>query len=156
MLHWRGKAAFLYVLHIIIIIIIEKISNNNDCKQNNNIYYVRSVHFNWFFQDTHLFTVVASVFQPSSLQPRLYRFFTLGAWPTRAREVTPWTGACGSQLVFQGAVGGFSVDPRSSGKFLLQRRSSVATRVLHHHSTPVYGVLYCFFSCLFIVCLCNA
>jgi hypothetical protein len=55
----------------------------------------------------------------------------LGAWPTRAKEVTPWTDAYGSRLVFQGAVGGSSVDPRSFGGFLMQRRSLVAALVVH-------------------------
>jgi hypothetical protein len=38
---------------------------------------------------------------------------------------------CGSQLVFQGEVEGFSMDLRSSGRFLLLKRSSVAARVVH-------------------------
>jgi len=38
---------------------------------------------------------------------------------------------CGSQLVFQAAIGGFSVVPRSSGEFLLQRKSLEAAHGLH-------------------------
>ncbi len=45
------------------------------------------------------------------------RFFTLGARLARARGVSPKTSACGSRLVFQGAVGGFSVVLRSFGEF---------------------------------------
>jgi hypothetical protein len=75
--------------------------------------------------------VVAGFFWSSSLQPRPCRSFTLDAWPTRDREVSPWSGACGSRLVFQGEVGGFSVDPRSSGGFMMLRRSPMAARVVH-------------------------
>jgi hypothetical protein len=92
---------------------------------------VRSIHFGGFFQDKRLTIVVAGFFQSSSLQPRPCRSFTLDAWPTHAREVSPWPGTCGSQLVFQGEVGGFSVDPRSSDGFLLLMRSPVAMRVVH-------------------------
>jgi hypothetical protein len=49
---------------------------------------VRYVHFGWFFQDTHISTMVVGFFRSSNLQPRSCQFFTLGAWPTHAREIT--------------------------------------------------------------------
>jgi hypothetical protein len=76
---------------------------------------VRSAQFGWFSQDTHLSMVVDGFFRSSNLQPRPCRFFTLGVWPTCARGVSPWIGACGSRLVFEGEIGGFSVVPRSFG-----------------------------------------
>jgi hypothetical protein len=91
---------------------------------------VRSVHFGWIFEDTCLSTVVTGFFWSSSLQPRPCRFFLLDVGPARAREVTPWTGACGSRLMV------FSVVSGSSGGRLLQRRSLVVARVLHA-SSPV-------------------
>jgi hypothetical protein len=90
-----------------------------------SFFSVRSALFGDFFQDTRLTTVVAGFFWSCSLQPRQCRSFTLDAWPTRAREVSPWTGACVSQLVFHaqlvfhGGVGGFSVVPGSPGGSLL-------------------------------------
>jgi hypothetical protein len=69
------------------------------------------------FLKTRLSTVVTGFFQSSNLQPRQMQFFTLGARPVRARGVSPKTSACGSRLVFQGAVGGFSVVPRSFDEF---------------------------------------
>jgi hypothetical protein len=99
---------------------------------------------------------VADFFRSSSLQPQSCPFFTLGAWLTHAREVTPWTGACGSWLVFQGAVGDFSADQRSSNGFLLQRRSPVAMRAAGDDATwrhspfwLLFRVFYVFFSFLF-------
>lgn len=133
-----------------------------------SLFGVRSAHFGWFFQDTSLSTVVAGFFRSNSLQLRSCQFFTLGTWPTRSRKVTPWTGACGSRFVFQGAAGGFSVDPRSFGRLLLQMRFLVATRVLYtlllttvlHNANPDFWLLFrvvfcCFFSFLFTVCLCD-
>jgi hypothetical protein len=119
-------------------------------------------HFGWFSQDMRLSTVVAGFFRSNSLQPRLCRFFTLGAWPTHDRGVSPWTGACGSWLVFQGAVVGFEVVSRSSDEFLLQRRSPVERHGLAT-APPNAGLdvgfcfrVFMFFSNVFTICLCNA
>jgi hypothetical protein len=92
---------------------------------------VKSVYFGWIFEDMRLSTAVTGVFRSSSLQPWPCRFFLLGVWLARVREVTPWTGACGSLLVFQGTTGGFSVVLGSFGGCLLQRRSPVVARVLY-------------------------
>jgi hypothetical protein len=53
----------------------------------------RYVLFDWVLHDTRLFKVVAGVFRSCSPQPRPHRFVLLGAWPSHAREVTPWTRA---------------------------------------------------------------
>jgi hypothetical protein len=92
---------------------------------------VKSVHSGRLFQDTRLSMGVTSFFRSSSFQPRSRRLSTLGAWLARAREVTPWPGACGPRLVSQGAVGGFLVVPGSFGGFLMLRRSSASARGLH-------------------------
>jgi hypothetical protein len=105
-----------------------------------NLVFLCLVFFLWsqicslrlvFLRHAPLHTVVAGFFRFNSLQPWPCRFFMLGAWPTHASGVSPWTGACGSRLVFQGAVGGFSMILRSSDEFLLQRRSPVVERGLH-------------------------
>jgi len=67
------------------------------------------------FPRHRLSMVVADFFRSSSFQPRPCQFFTLGGWPTCAREVTPWTGACGSRLVFQGACSTRVVAPLDAG-----------------------------------------
>jgi hypothetical protein len=68
---------------------------------------VRSTHFNRVLKDTDLSTVVAGFVRSCNLQPRSWRAFLLSAWPARAREVTPCSGACGLRHDFRGAAGDF-------------------------------------------------
>jgi hypothetical protein len=66
-------------------------------------------------------------------------------------------GACRSQLVFQGTIGGFSMDPKSSDRFLLQTRSPVAACELHAPSSvSILAYVLCCLSCLFTVYLYDA
>jgi hypothetical protein len=112
------------------------------------------------FLKTCLSTVVVGFFRSSNLQPRQCPFFTLGVWPKRAKGVSFWNGACGSRLVFQGAVGGFSMVPRFTGEFLLQR-SPVAARGLHAPllatMPPNAGldVCFCFRVLIFFFLVCS-
>jgi hypothetical protein len=91
---------------------------------------VRSAHFGWFFQDTHLSTMVAGFFQSNSLQPRPCRFFTLGAWPTRTREVTPGSTRVGHTLSSRMRLEVLRWFWGLLADFFLWR-SPVAMRVLH-------------------------
>jgi hypothetical protein len=116
----------------------------------------RYVLFGWVLQDTRFFTVVVGVFRSRSPQPQPHWFVLLGAWPSCAREVTPWTRAWGPRPVHKALVGGDRWFRRLSGVeggpqwlYVFYTRRCRWWFVLDDN--PVWLLFGCFFSFAFLV-----